>query len=365
MPQPVDLDADNLAALSDDELAGLDDDAFDAHVEAYIAVRARAVERAALALLNAASKRGAPCASRVSATQRHGWRVAVAAISRGVVHRDAAARGDDSKPRPRSVTRLRRRHDLEGGRERARRRAPSCLRRCSATLSPAGRTIPVEQLARAVERAKLAHGKDKPPKPSEATSAAAPRAYGVDADLDVEDGEVLDVAIHAAMERLKLPKDMPIAQRRAIALVSIGRYFLEHVDDPAMTRVGRPHLIVVADVETLAGAELGTARLCVRHSAAGPRRPENCLRRRRESRDHAGQVRSARRGKSNERTDGGHGQSSDRERSALHRTRLSRATMGLRDPSRRALGRGGHTKITNLRLVCWYHHKRTHARADA
>ncbi len=112
-----------------------------------------------------------------------------------------------------------------------------------------------------MKRAKLAHGKDKPAKPSETQISRSPERVRIECDLDAEDGEVLDVAIHAAMERLKLPKDMPIAQRRAIALVSIGRYFLEHVDDPAMTRVGRPHLIVVADVETLAGQS--SARLAL------------------------------------------------------------------------------------------------------
>jgi hypothetical protein len=90
-------------------------------------------------------------------------------------------------------------------------------------LTKPAETAAVAQLARAVKQAKLAHGKGKPPKPSEAHISRGADRVRVESNLDVEDGEVLDVAIHAAMERLKLPKDMPIAQRLEIALVSIGR----------------------------------------------------------------------------------------------------------------------------------------------
>ena len=296
-----------------DELAGVDDDAFDAAVDAYIEVK-RAVERAGLALLREASKRGAHA--------RHGFRDAAAWFAalggerRGLVHRDAEltatleatptigeayAAGKISKAAA---------NELASGAD-----LPAQVLR---NLTAQAATTPVEQLARAVKQAKLAHGKGKPPKPSETNISRGTERVHIDSDLDVEDGEVLDVAIHAAMERLKLPKDLPIAQRRAIALVSIGRYFLEHVDDPAMTRVGRPHLIAVVDIETLAGAEHGTARL-----ASGTPIPAHAARR---IACDAGVSRVIMQGKS-EVLDVGRAtreptvamaESSDRERPALH-----------------------------------------------
>ena len=360
MPQPVDLDASLLASLSDDELAGLDDDAFDATVDAYIEVK-RAVERAGLALLRAASKRGAH-ARHGFATQRHGslrW----AAIGAELVHRDAElaatleatptigeayAAGKISKAAA---------NELASGAD-----LPAQVLR---NLTAQAATTPVEQLARAVKQAKLAHGKGKPPKPSETNISRGTERVHIDSDLDVEDGEVLDVAIHAAMERLKLPKDLPIAQRRAIALVSIGRYFLEHVDDPAMTRVGRPHLIAVVDIETLAGAEHGTARL-----ASGTPIPAHAARR---IACDAGVSRVIMQGKS-EVLDVGR---ATREPTVAMAKAVIARDQHCTEPDCHAppwaceihhhehWGRGGHTKITNLRLVCWYHHKRTHARADA
>jgi hypothetical protein len=346
-----DLDADNLAAL--------DEEAFDAHVQAYIKQK-RAVERAGLALLNAASKRGAHV--------RHGfhdaaaWFASLSGDRRGVVHRDAQlaatmaetpaighafAAGKISKAAA---------SELADGAE-----LPAQV---LGNLVSQARTLPVEQLARAVKRAKLTYGKDKPPRPSETHISRGTSRVRVEADLDVEDGEVLDIAIHAAMERLKLPKDTPIAQRRAIALVSIGRYFLEHVDDPAMTRVGRPHVIVVADVETLAGAELGTARF-----ASGTPLPAHAARR---IACDAGVSRVIMRGKS-EVLDVGR---ATREPTVAMAKAVIARDQHCTDPDCHAppwaceihhdehWGRGGHTKVSNLRLVCWYHHKRTHARAD-
>ena len=232
-------------------------------------------------------------------------------------------------------------------------------------LTAQAATTSVEALARAVKKAKLAHGKGKPPKPSETTISRSPERVRIESDLDVEDGEVLDVAIHAAMERLKLPKDMPIAQRRAIALVSIGRYFLEHVDDPAMTRVGRPHVIAVVDVETLAGADNGTARL-----ASGTPMPAHAARR---IACDAGVSRVIMRGKS-EVLDVGR---ATREPTVAMAKAVIARDQHCTEPDCHAppwaceihhehhWGRDGHTKVTNLRLICWYHPKRAHAHEHA
>ena len=234
-----------------------------------------------------------------------------------------------------------------------------------ANLTKQAGELPVEKLAEAVKRAKLAHGKGKPAPPSEAHLSRTAERVRLHGDLDVEDGEVIDVAIHAAIERLKLPKDMPIAQRRAIALVSIGRYFLEHVDDPAMTRVGRPHVVAVVDVETLAGAENGTARF-----QSGT--PISAHAARRIACD-AGISRVIMRGKS-EVLDVGR---ATREPTVAMAKAVIARDQHCTQPDCHAppwaceihheehWGRGGHTKVTNLRLICWYHHKRTHASTDA
>ena len=346
------LDADNLAAL--------DADAFDAHVQTYVALK-RAVERAGLELLRATSKRGAHL--------RHGFRAAAswfASLSgdrRGALHRDAVlaekleetptigdafAEGRISKAAA---------SELADGVE-----LPAEV---LGNLVAQAQTVPVEQLACAVKQAKLAHGKGKPPPPSEAHISRGPERVRLRGDLDVEDGEVLDVAIHAAMERLRLPKEMPIAQRRAIALVSIGRHFLEQVDDPAMTRVGRPHVVAVVDVETLAGGENGNARF-----QSGT--PIFAYAARRIACD-AGVSRVIMRGKS-EVLDVGR---ATREPSVAMAKAVIARDQHCTEPECHAppwayeihreqhWGRAGHTTVTNLRLICWWHHKRTHASADA
>jgi hypothetical protein len=352
----VDLDAGPWEALGADGLACMDDDAFDATVDQYLEAK-RAIERAGLALLRAASKRGAHA--------RHGFRDAAAWFAslsgdrRGAVHRDAElaaaleevpaigdafAEGEISKASA---------HDLANGAD-----LPETVLR---NLTAQARTLPVEQLARAVTQAKLAHGKGKPLKPSETKISRGPDRVRIESDLDVEDGEVLDVAIHAAMERLKLPKDMPIAQRRAIAQVSIARYFVEHVDDPAMTRVGRPHVIAIVDVETLAGAENGTARF-----ASGTPIPAHAARR---IACDAGVSRVIMRGKS-EVLDVGR---ATREPTVAMAKAVIARDQHCTEPDCHAppwaceihhdehWGRGGHTTVSNLRLICWYHHKREHA----
>jgi hypothetical protein len=342
------------------DLAVVDDDAFDAAVDAYVE-RKRAVEREGIEVLRAATKRGAHA--------RHGFRDAaswLAALSgdrNGLLHRDAVLAGklaaspviDEAFASGRISKAAA--HELAAG--------AGLPQPVLVNLTKQAGSLPVEKLAEAVKRAKLAHGRGKPSPPSEASISRSPERVQLRADLDVEDGEVLDVAIHAAIERLKLPKDMPIAQRRAIALVSIGRYFLEHVDDPAMTRVGRPHVLAVIDVETLAGAENGTARF---QSGA----PISAHAARRIACD-ASISRVIMRGKS-EVLDVGR---ATREPTVAMTKAVIVRDQHCTEPECHAppwaceihheqhWGRGGHTEVTNLRLICWYHHKRTHASADA
>ncbi len=139
------------------------------------------------------------------------------------------------------------------------------------------------------------------------------------------------------------------------------RFFLEHVDDPAMTRVGRPHILAVVGVETLAATSGGSARLQSGAVINGDTARRLAC--------DAGISRVITRGKS-EVLDVGR---STREPTvAMAKAVIARdqhcTEAGCHAPPwaceihhHEHWGRGGHTKVTNLRLICWYHHKREHA----
>jgi hypothetical protein len=126
-------------------------------------------------------------------------------------------------------------------------------------LATAAVALSAEQVAHEVDRWQLEH--DTAPAPVKETLRITPRAGGgrVEAELDAEGLEWVQVAVDAAAERLGL-RDLPWDQRRARGLVGACRYFLEHVDVPA-TRVGRPTVVVTVDLETLGAATGGAARL--------------------------------------------------------------------------------------------------------
>jgi len=81
------------------------------------------------------------------------------------------------------------------------------------------------------------------------------------ATLGLVDSEMLEVALDAFAEAAKLPKDQPYARRRAAALVGLARHYLDHATDVPATRVGRPHVLVVVDVEVLEARLGGSASL--------------------------------------------------------------------------------------------------------
>jgi len=62
---------------------------------------------------------------------------------------------------------------------------------------------------------------------------------------------MLDVALSIAVETLDLPTTMPYPERRARALGAIARFFLDHQQTVTTGRVGRPHIIVLVDLEAL------------------------------------------------------------------------------------------------------------------
>jgi uncharacterized protein DUF222/HNH endonuclease len=124
----------------------------------------------------------------------------------------------------------------------------------------AGR-VPVERLADEVHRARLHHGVETPAVPAELHLHRSAVDVRMEARFELGDGEFVDVAVHTAVDRLGLPTDMPMAQRRAVGLVSICRHFIDHVDQPPQTRTGRPHVLALVPLDTLEARTGGTAEL--------------------------------------------------------------------------------------------------------
>ena len=81
------------------------------------------------------------------------------------------------------------------------------------------------------------------------------------ATVGLVEGEVLEVALDAFAEAAKLPKDQPYAQRRAARSSAWRATTSTTPSDVPATRVGRPHVLVVVDVEVLEARSGGSARL--------------------------------------------------------------------------------------------------------
>ncbi len=121
------------------------------------------------------------------------------------------------------------------------------------------RTAPVEEVAAAVQRARLAHGVTAP---AVAPSLSIRRHHdhaAVEATLGLVDAEFLDVALATAVEALDLPTTMPYAERRARALATVARFFLDHHHQVPTGRLGRPHVVVLVDLDVLEARAGGTA----------------------------------------------------------------------------------------------------------
>jgi Domain of unknown function (DUF222) len=122
-------------------------------------------------------------------------------------------------------------------------------------------SLPVEQLAAAVERARLVHGVSSPPVAPAITITRRTDHAVVEATLDLVDAELLDVALSTAVETLDLPATMPYPQRRARALGAVARFFLDHQRTVTTGRTGRPHVVVLVDLEVLEARSGGSATL--------------------------------------------------------------------------------------------------------
>jgi hypothetical protein len=83
----------------------------------------------------------------------------------------------------------------------------------------------------------------------------------LEATIDAEGYEVMTRAVHAVVDHMGLPTDVPIGQRRALALVELGRFYLEHAETAPADRVGVNHVLMTMDIDTLLADTGGSAVL--------------------------------------------------------------------------------------------------------
>jgi hypothetical protein len=205
-----------------------------------------------------------------------------------------------------------------------------------ADLIEAAKSSSVEQLARTVDRWQIEHRSDRAQVDESLLITPTPGGGRVEARLDTEGLEWVQVAVDAAAERLGL-RDLPWGQRRAKGLVAACRYFVEHADVPA-SRVGRPTVVVTMDVETLAARSDGSARLDSGAYVRGEVARRLACRRRHRPHDHRPGLDAPRRRPPYPGAVTGAMSGRDRTRPPLHRPGLFGATVGVRNLPPRPLG---------------------------
>jgi hypothetical protein len=232
-----------------------------------------------------------------------------------------------------------------------------------ATLVEAAKALPVEAVAREVDRWQLEHH------PETVDSAAAvqltPTKGGgrLDATLDAEGFEWVQLAIDTATELLG-SSQLPWAQRRAGGLVGVCRYFVEQADLP-IHRQGQPTVVVTMDVNTLAARTGGTARLDSGAYITGDAARRLAC--------DAGIVRLITDPASMPLDVGRRTRtiSPAQARAVIHRDRHCRYEGCAAPPWACEVHHGrfwardhGHTDLEQLHLLCWHHHTLTHKCSD-
>jgi hypothetical protein len=219
---------------------------------------------------------------------------------------------------------------------------------------------PVEQVAASVRRARLDHGVDDPPlTPSLAIIRSKDRAR-LEATVGLVDAEIIEVAVHTAAEALNLPAETTTAERRARGLVALARHFLDHAAQPATSRVGRPHVVVLVDLEVLEARAGGAATLASGTVITGDEARRLAM--------DANITRIITKGRS-EPLDVG--RSTRTVPPGLAKAVIARdhhcKFEGCTAPPwacdvhhRQPWAAGGLTSLINLGLLCWYHHELVH-----
>jgi hypothetical protein len=251
------VDVGEAAALDRDMLARLCDNDLEATVVELARAR-QVLEAAWLAALDAARVRQLHV--RRGARDPVAWIAALTGDRRGAARRDVLA-AEQIAAAPVAAVALAS-GELSPAQAAELARAGSLPEDVQHDLAARAPAMPVEVLGREVTRARLEHGVADPVPAPSLSITTSDMAARVVADLDGEGGEHVEQAVDLAVARLDLPADLPYAHRRALGLVAVCRYFLEHVDEPGQKRTGgRPHLLAVADLDTLRAEAGGSARL--------------------------------------------------------------------------------------------------------
>ena len=178
--------------------------------------------------------------------------------------------------------------------------------------------------------------------------------------MDLVDAEILDVALSTMVEAQNLPVDIPYPQRRARALTGLARYFLDHQGQVPTGRVGRPHVLVLVDLEVLEARTGGSAVL-----ASGAVITGDQARRLAHDANITRIVTSAR----SEPLDVGRATRSVPPaiaKAVIARDRHCRYRHCTAPPwacdvhHRQPWAQGGPTALHNLGLLCWHHHDLVH-----
>ena len=223
-------------------------------------------------------------------------------------------------------------------------------------------TQAVAEVAAAVERARLAHGSRSTPPPRELTIARRVDHARIEGTVDLIDAEILDVAISTMADAAGLPVEMPYCERRAHALVGLARYYLQHQADVPTGRLGRPHIVVLVDLETLEARLGGSAMLASGALITGDQA--------RQLAEDANVSRVVTKGAS-EPLDVGRATRSIPPaiaKAVIARDRHCRYRGCTAPPwacdvhHRRPWACGGPTAVHNLGLLCWHHHEHVHRR---
>jgi hypothetical protein len=227
-------------------------------------------------------------------------------------------------------------------------------------LATTATDLSVEQVASAVRRARLAHHDDDPPVTPTCELTRAHDRVRVVATVDLVDGELLEVALDAVADAVDEPKALPYPQRRARALVELARFFLGHAAEPPTTRLGRPHVLVLVDLDVLEARRGGSAALGSGAVISGDEA--------RQLADDAGVARVLLRGRSqlldlgrSTRTVPTHLAKAVIARDRHCRYRSCTAPPWACEVHHRVpWARGGPTALENLGLLCWHHHQLVH-----
>ncbi len=347
-----------LEALSADVLAAMANDQFEALVNAAPATKAK-FDAFWLRFLAAADQRGT--------WRAEGCRDTAAWVAWKTGDRRGAARREvELAERVAGMPAVA--DALAGGRV-SRAKAGELVRAVGATVDEQAALVEtateqsVEEVAAAVTRWCHDHGTAAAPiAPALSIVRRADRVC-VEATLDVEGGEFVQVAVDTAVAQLALPRETPYAERQAHGLVAISRYFLDHVADPPSTRAGRPTVVVTLDVDTLAARSGGSARLDSGAYVSGDAARRLAC--------DAGVVRLITAGASQPLDTGRQTRtvSPAQARAVIHRDRHCRYEGCTAPPwacdvhhiLEWLLDRGP-TNLDNLVLLCWHHHRLVHER---